>query len=157
MYEGSFLRNDSGYLNFSKDGKMIVKGRADFGTGSVINIGGTVVLGANFSTNYGFKLSCENSFEAGDNVLVGWNVSIIDSDGHSIIKDGLKINQPKKVVIGNHVWLCSESSILKGARIGDDCVVGYGTIVSKNFENKYRCIIGGSPATVLKEDCNWEK
>ncbi|MBX9969230.1 acyltransferase [Priestia aryabhattai] len=157
MYDGSFFCNDVGYLNFSENGKLIVKGRADFGPGSTVNITGRVILGNNFSANFGFALSCENSVEAGDNVLLGWDVSIIDGDGHNIIKDGLKINSPRKIVIGNHVWLCAKSSILKGARIGDDCVVGYGTIVSKNFESKNHCIIGGNPARVVKENCSWEK
>ena len=157
IHRSSFLRDDKGYLNFSRDGKMIFRGRADFGTGCLINVGGEIIIGEDFSTNYGCILSCEKSIEIGKDVLLGWNVSIIDSDGHSITKDGLKVNHAQKILIGNHVWICSKSTILKGASIGTDCVVAYGSIVSKKLQDFQKVILGGSNSEILKQGYNWEK
>ena len=37
--------------------------------------------------------------------------------------------------IGNHVWIGANSTILRGTKIGDHCVIGAGSIVSGTFEN----------------------
>ena len=46
------------------------------------------------------------------------------SDSHYIFKDGIEINKPKDICIGNHCWLGEQVIVLKGAQIPDGCIVG---------------------------------
>lgn len=39
------------------------------------------------------------------------------------------------VTIGNRCWIGSNVVILKGANIGDNCVIGAGCIISGNIES----------------------
>ena len=52
-----------------------------------------------------------------------------------------------KVKIGNNVWLGQNVSILKGVTIGDNVVIGYGSIVTKNIPSNSVAV--GSPAKVI--------
>ena len=89
-------------------------------------------------------------FERGIDVRTG--------DSHSIISErtGERVNFAKDVSIGNHVWVCAHCTLLKGVSIADNCVVATGSIVVRSFE-KPGVIIGGNPATQLKEGINWKR
>lgn len=58
-------------------------------------------------------------------------------------------------MIGNHVWLGLNTSILKGVRIGNNSAVGNGTILTKNVANN--TIVAGNPARRIKENINWDR
>jgi acetyltransferase-like isoleucine patch superfamily enzyme len=51
------------------------------------------------------------------------------------------------VVIGENVWIGAKTVLLKGARLGDDSVVGAGTVV--DFGVPPRAIVGGNPARIV--------
>lgn len=89
----------------------------------------------------------------GNDIMIGRNVVIYDSDHHQIVnRDGEIKNYPSPVSIGDHVWIASNVLILKGAVIGAGSVVGanatvYGripdqTIFSIKQENIFREIVG---------------
>jgi acetyltransferase-like isoleucine patch superfamily enzyme len=44
---------------------------------------------------------------------------------------GFKLTRP--VEIGNHVWICSDSTVMPGVKIGDGSVVGACSYVSHNI------------------------
>ncbi|WP_295486769.1 CatB-related O-acetyltransferase [uncultured Pseudomonas sp.] len=52
------------------------------------------------------------------------------------------------VVIGNDVWLCSNSSILSGVTIGSGAVVAAGALVTRDVPPY--AVVGGNPATILR-------
>lgn len=54
-----------------------------------------------------------------------------------------------KIVIGNNVWLGANTTILKGARIGDGCIVAAHSVVLKG-DYPAGSLICGVPAKVLK-------
>lgn len=54
--------------------------------------------------------------------------------------------------IGTHVWICANSTILKGALISDNSVVGAGTIVSKKFEHRNVLIAGKNKIVMIACD-----
>lgn len=96
----------------------------------------------------------------GSNVLIGENcmfsgkITIRNSDGHSILDiNGNRINPPRDVIIGNHVWVGYGATILKGSKIGNDSIVGSNSCVSGIFPAG--CIIAGNPGRKIKEDINW--
>ena len=94
----------------------------------------------------------------GNNILIGWNVNIRDSDGHNIlnINNNEILNPNKSIEIGNHVWIGSYVDILKGASINDNSIIGFKSLVTKKYTEK-NVIIAGSPAKIIKTNINWEE
>ena len=54
-----------------------------------------------------------------------------------------------EIVIGNNVWIGRNVTILKGAKIGDNCVIATGSIVTKEIPSN--CVAAGIPAKAVKK------
>lgn len=144
---------NAGFLEMGKNAEINVNG--DF---SIYN-GGHVVIMDNATLNLGSgyinrntKIRCFHEITIGQNVAISENVSIWDSDAHQIIRDDYKLTAP--INIGDHVWIGMNSVILKGVTLGDGCIVAAGSIVNKSFPAK--CLIGGIPAKIIKENVAWK-
>jgi len=90
--------------------------------------------------------------EIGNYCAISQHISIVASN-HSFRKDELIANQPWSlarnfVIIGNDVWIGSNSVILPGVSIGNGAVVGAGSVVTKDIPPF--AIVGGNPAKVIK-------
>lgn len=57
-----------------------------------------------------------------------------------------------KVKIGNNVWFGENVSVCKGVSIGDNCIIGIGSVVTKSIPDN--CVAAGIPARVL---CSYEE
>jgi len=55
----------------------------------------------------------------------------------------------KPISIGNNCWIGGNVSINPGVKLGDNVVVGSGSVVTKSFGDNV--VIGGNPARVLKQ------
>lgn len=76
---------------------------------------------------------------------MSYQITFRTSDSHPIYdQDGVRINPAKDIELGDHIWVAPHSVIMKGAKIGDGCIVGSHTIVNKTFPNN--CLIVGMPA-----------
>lgn len=142
-----------------KDAKVIFKGKCNVNEGGIVNItSGVCKIGNNFAANASFLLSCEKSVIIGDNVLFGWECTIIDGDGHEIIENVTEkiVNNACAVTIGNHVWGAARVSILKGSVIADDSIIGYGCITSRAYREK-GIVVVGQPSRIVKEDVTWKR
>jgi acetyltransferase-like isoleucine patch superfamily enzyme len=90
----------------------------------------------------------------GDHAMIGPNTKIFDTDFHPVdpkarlSADDSRISV-KPVVIGSNVFIGCNCIILKGSRIGDNSVVGAGSVVSGQFPDNV--LIAGNPARVIKE------
>lgn len=100
--------------------------------------------------------SCEGKkIEIGNDCLVSSNVNIRNTDSHSVVDlNGNRINHAKDILVGDHVWICNNVSILKGSNIGNNSIVGSNSVVNKIFEQE-NVIICGSPATIKKDKITW--
>ena len=110
-----------------------------------------IEFGSNVFVNNNFVAVCLNSIKIGDNVLIGTNVEIFDSDFHNtepIERFGGKA-EVKEVIIHNNVWIGSNVKILKGVTIGENSVISNGSIVTKSIPRNV--IAAGVPAKVIKE------
>lgn len=145
------------YFSVAKGATVIFKGKAGISAGNSIRVDqGTLTLGKNFSTNKNCFIACSKGVTVGDDVTLGWDVNIRDNDGHTVI-DG-ETGQPsesREVKIGNHVWLCAYTDVLKGSVVPDESVVAYRSLVTKAFDKEHS-LIGGAPAKLLKENVRWE-
>lgn len=115
-------------------------------------------VGRNFINTAKLTISTRGSIKIGRDCLVSWNTWICDTDYHPITnkETGEQSNPDGCVFVGNHVWIASNSTLLKGAVIPDGCVVGYGSIINKEFSN-YNCLLAGSPASVKKNNLFWSR
>ena len=86
------------------------------------------------------------------------NITIRTGDSHSILDiSGARINHSEDVYIGNHVWIGASSMVLKGARVGDDVVIGAGSVVSRTTEYSCGVIIAGIPGRIIKRGIGWSR
>ncbi|WP_303995408.1 acyltransferase [Desulfovibrio piger] len=93
----------------------------------------------------------------GDNCLFGSDVNIKNSDSHIMYDCTTNeiINDAQELIwIGQHVWIARSVRILKNASLPNDCIVGMGSYVTKNFY-KPNCAITGIPAKIIRENVNW--
>lgn len=131
-------------------------GKARFSAGTVLDVGGVISVGKDFTANTNAFISCENELIIGDDVLVGWDVHIFDNDGgHKVLYNGKKKSVNNKIVIGNHVWLCSYSHVLKGSTIMDGSILGYKSLLTKPIMEKNALIVG-SPAEIKQKNIEWQ-
>ncbi len=84
-----------------------------------------------FFNNY-CSIAANNSVEIGDGCLFGENVKIYDHNHRFNKKMPIKEQgfSNGEVHIGQNCWIGSNVTILKGANIGDNCVIGAGCVVS---------------------------
>lgn len=148
------------YWNIGKDAIAIFKGTFRVSKGTTLNLfpGAFFSVGDGFTSNANLLINCMKSISIGDNCLFGWNITMMDSDGGHQLLDKLTdkiVNPAVPIVLGNHVWVGSEASILKGSFIPDGCVVGFKSNVCGFFENSNSAIVG-NPAKVIKNDIVWK-
>lgn len=93
----------------------------------------------------------------GSDCMFSKNITFRTGDSHSIIdENGLRINPSRDISIGNHVWVGNRVIVTKGGTVGDNSIIGTGSIVTKAFE-KSNIIVAGSPAKIVKEGINWSR
>jgi galactoside O-acetyltransferase len=111
---------------------------------SEVSIGNNVAINNNFSAVAFSKITIE------DNVLIGVNCSIIDSDAHELEYDKRRAINPisKAVHIKENVFIGSNVTILKGVTIGKNAVIGNGAIVTKDIVDNV--IAAGNPAREIR-------
>lgn len=122
--------------------------------------GAKIVIGDNVGIS-GATIYARKGIYIGDNTAIGGNCKILDNDFHPIeaeerirlLKDpnggdALEAIPTKEIHIGKNCFIGCNTLILKGSKLGDNCVVGAGAVVSGSFEDG--CVIAGNPARVIK-------
>ena len=105
--------------------------------GSTIEIlKGALLDSKYFMVNSNSILIAAKKISLGQDVMIARNVVIYDSDFHEIYYEGIKGNRSKDVIIGEHVWIGTNSMILKGVNLKKGCVVAANTIVTENVESE---------------------
>lgn len=123
-----------------------------------INHGGMIEFGSDFKSNTNFVLSSAQNIKFGQNCLIGWNVTILDGDGHSIFNNNENkiYNYPRAIQIHDNVWISSNVTILKGAEVKSNSIISSNTLVCEKFKEE-NIIIGGIPGKKIKEQINWKE
>lgn len=124
---------------------------AVYGSGSKANItiGNNCYIGFCFSA----LASVEANIEIGDNVFFASNV-LVTNENHGINPESTTPYMDQKlsaqdVKIGNGCWIGEKVSILSGVTIGEKCIIGAGSIVTKSIPSY--SIAVGNPARIIKQ------
>lgn len=126
--------------------------------GDNTKIGTFVEIQKNSSIGKNCKISshtfiCEG-VEIEDNVFVGHNVTFINdrfpravtSEGNMQTDNDWKL---EKTLVKNGASIGSSATIMCGITIGENAVVGAGSVVTKDVESN--CVVGGNPAKEIKK------
>lgn len=140
-------------LRMDENSKLAVKNHFSiyYGADIILFKNSRLILGSGFF-NSNIKIRCHEKIEIGENVVISHDVTIMDSDAHEGLWKGYKKTEPIK--IGNHVWVGTRVTILKGVTVGDNAVIAAGSVVTKDVPAN--TIVAGVPAKVIKRDINWE-
>ncbi len=107
-------------------------------------------LGKNVYFNFNVTLVDDTHIYVGDYTKFGPNV-VIATAGHPILpslrEQAYQYNMPVK--IGKCVWLGAGVIVLPGVEIGDNCVIGAGSVVTKNIPANSVAV--GNPCKVIRE------
>ena len=111
--------------------------------------GYNIEIGENFYSNHNLVILDANKVVFGDNVFIGPNCGFYTA-GHPLDAEtrnkGLEYAKPIKV--GNDVWFGGNVVVLPGVKIGNNVVIGAGSVVTKDTpENS---IAVGNPCKVIK-------
>ncbi len=116
-------------------------------------------IGKSFFGNFNLTIQDDAEVTIGDNCDFGPNVTIVTplhpmlSDERLAIKtaDGQprRLCWAKPVHIGNRCWLCAGVTVCPGVTIGDDCVIGAGSVVTHDIPSG--CFAAGVPAKVIRK------
>lgn len=139
-----------------------VRMKSGFGenaVGGALRIGFWVNRGGSLTICDGVGISnstivCSNSIVIGEKTFIGGGTNIYDTDFHSIDPqirvyghdDAVKT---APIVIGKEVFIGGHCIILKGITIGDQAVIGAGSVVTKDITP--RQIWAGNPVRFIKE------
>lgn len=112
---------------------------------STLTQGANLKIGNNCGLS-GTVIGCAKSIVIGDNVRMGANTLITDTDWHT---DDYRTGPNKEVIIEDNVWLGYGVKVLKGVHIGKNSVVGAGSIVTRDIPANV--IAAGNPCKVVKQ------
>lgn len=128
-----------------------------------------LVFGHDVQINDYVHMVAMDKISIGNNVLMASHVFISDNS-HGSYKGDNRDSDPTvpptereyvttPVIIGNNVWIGEGVCIMPGVNIGEGCVIGAHSIVTKDIPDY--CIAIGSPAKIVKkynfESKHWEK
>lgn len=111
------------------------KGRLEIGEGTFIN--------------FGCSIAASESVTIGPDCSIGTHVMIMDNEFHRLEPERRnEMPDPRPISIGRNVWVGGRAIILPGVSIGDDSVIGAGSVVTADVPP--RSVAAGVPARVLR-------
>lgn len=112
--------------------------------------GYNIEIGENFYSNVNCVILDGAKVTFGDNVFIAPNCGFYTA-GHpfdvSQRNSGLEYARP--ITIGNNVWIGAQVCVLPGVTIGDDCVIGAGSVVNRDIPSGSLAV--GNPCRVIRK------
>src|SRR2546427_2162629 len=147
------------YLNLARDSSLIIDGNFNLGPGCRIDVarGGQLYIGGQRVESLSgvterSRIMVRERVHIGADLVCSWGAFITDSDWHDMAGH----RSTEETVIGDHVWITPNCSILKGSRIGNGCILASGSVTHRaSFPDG--CLVGGVPARVLAANRKWNR
>ena len=130
-----------------------------------IDYGVNTHIGENFYANFNFTVLDSAEIKIGDNVMMGPNCTLV-APVHPFLpsernvrfkEDGSSYNLEfsKPIEIGDDCWLASNVTVIGGVKIGKGCVIGAGSVVTKDIPDYSLAV--GKPCKVLRKSTDADK
>jgi acetyltransferase-like isoleucine patch superfamily enzyme len=110
---------------------------------------GSIIIGDNVLVMNGVRISSASRVEIGDDCMLANFCYITDADWHDIYDRTSSPGGTAPVILEKGVWIGDSAIICKGVRIGENSVVGAGSVVRKDVPANV--VVIGNPAQVVKE------
>jgi acetyltransferase-like isoleucine patch superfamily enzyme len=143
----AFIESNVKFLRYGKN--ILIDSNVVLKEGTRVcacNSKATIKIGENTTIGYHNFIFASKEIRIGKNCLIAPFVYLVDSN-HQIARNKLINQQPNEaasLIIGDDVWIASNTTILKGVTIGDGAVIGAHSLVNKDVEPY--TIVAGSPA-----------
>ncbi|MGK3959299.1 sugar O-acetyltransferase [Sorangium sp. So ce118] len=114
-----------------------------------VDYGAHITIGARCFANFGLVALDVAPIAIGDDVQIGPNVQLL-TPTHPVEPEPRrqKWEAAKPIKIGNNVWLGGGAIVLPGVTIGDNTVVGAGSVVTRDLPANVIAV--GNPARVIR-------
>ena len=136
--------------NFEAGEWLYICDDVEVGRGGCTGPNSNVKIGNRVGIFEGTIINPSELVEIGDDVGIGGEVMIWTHGAWLDVTQGFPTDFGP-VKIGNNVWLPARSIVLPNVTIGDDTVIGIGSVINRDIPSG--CFAGGSPCKVIKENC----
>lgn len=142
---------------YAKD-KVVIGDNCKIGKYSTISctshmskFGKGIRIGNNTSCGQFTEFGSAGGIVIGNDVIMGSYISF-HSENHNYQDTNRLIREQgvtsKGIILGNNIWVGAKVTFLDGCKVGDNCVIAAGAVVTKEFPNNV--IIGGIPAKIIR-------
>ncbi len=151
--------NEPVSITLGEESELIIDGDFIMGNGTRIYVdkGASLFIGGKRNESASgitekSLIMVKKKVHIGTDCIIAWNVFITDCDWHSIYgKD-----KQDDVIIGDHVWIACNVSILKGSKVGNNCIVGAHSVISKESIPD-GVLVAGNPMKILANNVRWNR
>jgi acetyltransferase-like isoleucine patch superfamily enzyme len=139
-----------GSLKIEGKVKVTIGASCRLGKNVIIYGNGELIVGKNVSLN-GVCIGCETYITIDNDCLIS-DCFLADSDYHNLephlrrSAPSTKVSAP--IIIKRNVWIGARATIMKGVTIGENSVVGLGSVVRKSVPDNV--VIIGNPQQIIK-------
>jgi len=109
---------------------------------------GSIKIGDNVLVMNGVRISSAKEIIIGDGTMLANFCYIMDSDWHDIYDRNSSPGKSLPVILEKNVWVGDSAIICKGVRIGENSVIGAGSIVREDVPPN--AVVIGNPAKIVK-------
>lgn len=124
-------------IELGKTAKLLLGNKVRIHSGSKIKVrnGANCNIEDNVKMNYNCIVVCHNSITIGAETEFGPSVYVYDHDHKFDKENGVISNEFNTgiIEIGRNVWIGANTVILKDTKIGDNCVIGAGSVIKGEF------------------------
>ena len=126
-----------------------------------LEYGRNVTVGKGVFINFGATILAQAPVTLGDRVMIGPNCSLITVghpvNDHEMRAEGWEIAKP--ITVGDNTWFGANVTVLPGVTVGKNCVVGAGTLLTRDVPDN--SLVLGSPGRVVRKlednEDRWER
>ena len=123
--------------------------KIDISTWQTDKLNGSISLGNYILISPGTSIRSAERIDIGDSTMIASDVVITDSDWHGIYDRTDYVATTKPVKIHKNVWIGERSIILKGTQIGENSIIGAGSVVHGDIPPN--SVYAGNPAKEVKK------
>ena len=143
-------------LHLADGSKIVFNGPCSVGAGFLWRIDRDAIFEVGRLARFGtcVKVICSNHIVFGDYSSITFKCMMMDTNSHYTINlndYSVRRLNAKTIEIGAKNWIGNNTQVFLGAKTGEGCIIGHGSMLNHNFSDTYNSLLAGSPA-VVKQD-----